>query len=338
VIVESGSERKPRVSVCIAAFNAAPWIRRAVRSVQAQTYSDFEVIVVDDASTDGTPDHVRALDDPRIRLLCNSRNLGQAGNWNRAVSFARGGLIKFLCADDVLYADCLETMVPIFDLNPQVGLVFSRRDVESDEPDVVAKWNAKHAGGHARFGDLGEVNSGPPLAARWIAGRLGRNWVGEPTNVMVSKACLDQIGGFNLRIRQRVDMDLWIRAMFFFDVGFVNRPLARYSLRSGSVSDVNRTSGRSWLDQLWLLEGLLTYDEIREGWPELYTLRRRAARKQISHALRSMARADRQKLKDLADYVAVRVRRNPFDAQHLYGSVRDQGRPGETVEQRASSS
>ena len=60
-------------------------------------------------------------------------------------------------------------------------------------------------------------------------------------------------------------MDLWVRAMFFCDVGFVDRPLARYLIRSDSVTGINRAGSLSWMDGLWLVEGLLSYQEIRGG-------------------------------------------------------------------------
>jgi glycosyltransferase involved in cell wall biosynthesis len=324
----------PHVSVCIPAFNAEQWIERAVRSVLVQTYEDFELIVVDDASTDGTLERVLEIDDSRTRAFSNLCNLGQSRNWNRAISLARGDLLKFLCADDVLYPDCLDAMVPLFS-DPHVGLVFSRRDVEAEDADSAAKWQAKYSSAHERFGDLTEVNRGRLLIDKWLASGFDGNWIGGPTSVMMSRPCFDRIGGFNVRVHQRVDMDLWIRALFFFDAGFIDRCLARRTLRSGSVSDINQTTGQSWLDQPWILEGLLDYDELRDYWPEIRALRRRAARKVISHALRSAASADSQKLGDLARYLAARVRRPHRD--QFYGSVSDQGSRGETIEHRVAS-
>ena len=81
-------------------------------------------------------------------------------------------------------------------------------------------------------------------------------------------------------------MDLWVRAMFFCDVGFVDRPLARYLIRSDTVTGINRAGSLSWMDGLWLVEGLLSYEEIGEGRPELRAVRRRAAGKSIRHARR----------------------------------------------------
>jgi glycosyltransferase involved in cell wall biosynthesis len=324
------SSAPPDVSICVPAYNTARWIGRAVESALSQTYRSLEVVVVDDASTDGTLERVRELHDPRIRLYSNSRNLGHSGNWNRSLSLARGRLIKFLCADDVLYPDCLEAMVALFTAHPSIGLVFSLRDVETEVPDdaVELAWRAKHFRAHEVFGDLDEVNSGPALVRKWIDSRFARNAVGEPTNVMVTRECLRRVGTFNLRVRQRADMDLWVRAMFFHDVGFVGRPLARYLIRSGSVTKVNRASSLSWMDRLWFFEGLLSYAEIRNGgWPELRALRRRAVRKSIRHALHRALRGDASRLEALRHYVGFRLGRA---RERLYGSLDDQGPPGET--------
>lgn len=321
----------PDVSICVPAYNTARWIVRTVESALCQTYPSVEVVVVDDASTDGTLDRVRALDDPRIRLYSNSRNLGQSGNWNRSLSFARGRLIKFLCADDVLYPDCVEAMVALFETHPTVGLVFSLRDVETEVrgDSAAATWQAKNLRGHELLGELGEVNSGLELVRRWMYRRFAHNAVGEPTNVMMSRACLRRIGTFNVGLRQRVDMDLWVRAMCFYDVGFVARPLARYLIRSGSVTDVNHAASLAWMDGLRLVDGLLSYEEIREGaGDELRPLRRRAVRRSSRHALRRAMGGDWSRLAELLSYLARGL--GGRDRGRRYGGLDDHGAPGET--------
>jgi glycosyltransferase involved in cell wall biosynthesis len=322
----------PEVSVCVPAYNTADWIVRAVESALAQTYGSFEVVVVDDASTDGTLERVKELDDPRIRLYSNPRNLGHSGNWNRALSLARGRLIKFLCSDDLLYPDCLEAMVTLFDAHPSIGLVFSLRDVEMEVPHdpVALEWKAKHMQAHRVFGDLRELNSGPALVRRWIDSGFARNAVGEPTNVMMARDCLRRVGAFSLRLRQRADMDLWVRAMFFSDIGFVDRPLARYLIRADSLTSLNRAGSLGWMDGLWLLEGLLTYEEVRRDWPEIRALRRRAAVRSLRHALRSAMRGDWTKLRALQRYLGFHAR--GIDPSRLYGTLDARFSRLETVE------
>jgi hypothetical protein len=263
--------------------------------------------------------------------LLELRNLGHSRNWNRSLCLARGRLIKFLCAHDVLYPRCLEAMVPLFEARSSIGLAFSRRDVELETPDHPAAlaWRAKHLCPHEVFGgDLDDVNSGPALVRRWAADGFDRNAVGEPTNVMMARECLQDVGTFNVRIRQRADMELWLRAMTSYDIGFVDRPLARYFVRSGSVTSVNRAASLSWMDNLWLFEGLRAYEPTQAGQPEFRALRRRAARRCIRHAIRSATRGDWGRLRALLDYAEFRLRGR--DPNRLCGTLDEEIPPHET--------
>lgn len=92
---------RPVVSVITPAYNVAPYIGQCIESVQAQTLPDWEMIIVDDASTDDTVAVVQQyLGDPRIRLLCNVQNLGPGGTRNRALEAAQGEWVAVLDADD----------------------------------------------------------------------------------------------------------------------------------------------------------------------------------------------------------------------------------------------
>ncbi|HUQ18816.1 MAG TPA: glycosyltransferase family A protein [Gemmatimonadaceae bacterium] len=104
----------PSVSVLMTAYNREKYIGDSIASVLAQRYSDFELLIVDDCSTDGTLDIARDFEksDTRVRVVVNERNLGDYPNRNRAASLARGALIKYHDSDDVMYAHCLATMVP----------------------------------------------------------------------------------------------------------------------------------------------------------------------------------------------------------------------------------
>jgi glycosyltransferase involved in cell wall biosynthesis len=316
----------PTVSVCIPAFNSERWTPRTMQSVLEQTYEDYELIVVDDASTDDTLRGIQAFDDPRIRLYSNARNLGHTGNWNRTLNLARGTFVKFLNCDDILYPDCLETMVALLQANPGIGLVFSRRDIELTDPaDAHAvRLKLKHEAGYRHLGELREVNDGRSVFTRWMSEGFSGNWVGEPTNVMMRRDCLRRIGTFSFHIHQRADMDLWLRAMLFCDVGFVDRPLARYVVRPGSLTTVNAASGAGWLDNLWLLEGLLSYDEVGRSCPELRSLRRQTVAKVVRHALRCAATGRWERLRAARTYLALRLRDGRLDRSKLYGELRDQ--------------
>jgi glycosyltransferase involved in cell wall biosynthesis len=117
----------PVVSVLMTAYNRERYIAASIESVLAQRFGDFELIVVDDGSKDGTVDIARyyAGRDRRVRLEVNEHNLGQFGNRNRAASMARGRYLKYHDSDDLMYPYCLELMVGHLDREPRAGLALS---------------------------------------------------------------------------------------------------------------------------------------------------------------------------------------------------------------------
>jgi glycosyltransferase involved in cell wall biosynthesis len=114
---------QPIVSVLMTAYNREKYIGEAIESVLASTLSDFELIVVDDVSTDRTVEIVKqyAARDPRVRLFINEKNLGDYPNRNMAASYARGKYIKYLDADDLIYTYGLEVMVNYMEQFPGAG-------------------------------------------------------------------------------------------------------------------------------------------------------------------------------------------------------------------------
>jgi glycosyltransferase involved in cell wall biosynthesis len=108
------------------AFNREALIGESIESVLAQTYRDFELLVVDDRSTDRTRDIVATYTvDPRVRLVCNDRNLGDYANRNHASTFARGEFLKYHDSDDVMYPHCLEIMMAALGRFPSAAFALS---------------------------------------------------------------------------------------------------------------------------------------------------------------------------------------------------------------------
>jgi glycosyltransferase involved in cell wall biosynthesis len=117
----------PLVSVLMTAFNRERYIGAAIESVLAQTFDDFELVIVDDASKDGTLDVARryAARDARIRIAVNETNLGDYPNRNHAASIARGRFLKYHDSDDIMYPHCLATMVPALLAEPRAGFALT---------------------------------------------------------------------------------------------------------------------------------------------------------------------------------------------------------------------
>ena len=117
----------PRVSVLLTAYNRAPYIASSIESVLSQTFGDFELLITDNCSTDGSFDIAKQYEalDSRVRVVQNERNIGQFGNRNRAAELARGSLLKFHDSDDLMYPHCLAVMVPMLLSEPRAGFGLS---------------------------------------------------------------------------------------------------------------------------------------------------------------------------------------------------------------------
>jgi Glycosyl transferase family 2 len=281
----------PTVSVCIPAYNAQGTIVAALESVWSQTFEDLEVIVADDCSTDATVEMLAMQSDPRLRVLTNHRNLKAPGNANRALAHARGRLVKFLDADDVLFPDCITRMVEVADARAAVGMIFCRRALRFEDPDdsEARAWAERYGNVASRFGALERFNSGPQLFATWAREGFDANWVGEPLVVMLRREVLERAGGFNPHIRQRSDLDLWARVMPLCTVGFVDEELACYRVPAASLTIRNHQLALDWLDQLWTLEGLGLSPEATAAAPGLARLHeqeRRRVRRELRELLR----------------------------------------------------
>ena len=279
---EAPPSPEPLVSICMPAYQASAWIGDAIESALAQTWQNFELVVVDDGSTDSTLEVARSYSDPRIRVESNASNLGSAATHNRAIELSRGPYVKFLHADDRLAPDCLAAMVELAQEDLRIGLVFATRKVVAETDEEMA-WSTVYANPHEHFHGLTRVNDGRFLFEQMVDAGLEENWIGEPSAVLVARRALERAGTFNVHVHQVVDLDLWLRIMIVDRVGFIDRPLSIYRRHGHSVSAVNRRRERDWLDRLWLLEGLLAADAPRRV--QIERLRRaalfRAARTQV---------------------------------------------------------
>jgi len=267
------------VSVCIPTYNGARWLEDTIQSALQQTHDELEVLIVDDRSTDHTVEIARSFRDSRIRVEVNEQNLGTVHNRNRCVRLSKGSLVKFLFQDDLLYPTCVEKMARLLMEHGEVGMVFAPRDVLVENPKDPASiaWRRRHGVPHTRFTSLTSVNRGIALFSQWFAKGFGENWIGEPSNVMLRKACLEKIGMFNTRMRQASDLELWARMMYFYDVGFIDETLSAFRLHSASLTAHGLQQNVHWLDRIWLVEGLLRYEEIRRTHPWIRLLRHREA-------------------------------------------------------------
>lgn len=297
------SNEDPLVSICMPAYNASIWIGDAIESALAQTWTNFELVICDNASTDGTLEIARSYPDSRIRIEPSDRNIGLTPNHNRLIRLSTGKYLKFLHADDVLVPTCVEEMIGVALEDDRVGLVFApRENVIYDAQD--REWARLTTNDHAHLGPPQRINDGRVLFLSLLLDGMEHNWIGEPSAVLVSREALARCGGFNRYLRQTIDFELWLRVMLNYRVGFVEKPLCVYRMHQESVSAANQGGNRDWLDRVWLLESLLYEDDLGPFRNFVFHLRRKAIRQALRAQVRRAAKG--QFTRELVDYLTFR--------------------------------
>jgi glycosyltransferase involved in cell wall biosynthesis len=301
---------EPLVSVCIPVLNGGDLVLRAVRSALEQEYSRIEVVVVDDASSDGTAERVRMAFGNRVILGSNGKRAGHGRALNATISHANGTLLKFLDHDDYLHPDSVSRLVEGLERSERAGIAFSRRRLEFDG-EVGAEWlEERFSDPQASFQSIGEVNEGPSLLDQLVAAGLP-NWIGEPSCVLVRRDAVLSLGGFCPYTRQSTDLDLWVRILARFDAAFVDEKLCTYRVSVDSLSGRNAAAGAAWMDRLWTIENLLSLPEVGQRYPELAERRDAERRAAWRSALRGLLglRTKSESPEEWFQYMRCRVRR-----------------------------
>ncbi len=248
----------PLVSVVTASYNMGRYVAQAVDSVLAQDYPNVENIVVDDGSTDDTPEVLaRYADDPRVTVI-RQANAGQTVAKNRGLAAARGELIGFCDADNRWLPGKLTRQVPLLLARPEVGVVYGDIDLID-----------------------GDDNPLPPPATRRYGGRitgklLVTNFVTFNTT-LVPRRVLDEVGHFDENLRMAIDYDLWLRISLKYEFLYLPESLVAYRIWGGQMS--HRT-GERMENFFRLLERFLrenpdavTPAEARRAWAHSLTTR-----------------------------------------------------------------
>jgi glycosyltransferase involved in cell wall biosynthesis len=215
--------------VCIPVYRGEAFLAETIRSVLRQTFDDYELVLLDNASTDETAQIARSFANPRIRIVTNTTTIQQPDNWRKAVELCRAPLVKLLCADDLLYPRCLERQVAAMAADPGLALVAARRDMIDESGRVLVRCRGLK-------GLVGE-RSGVEVARRVV--RSGANPIGEPGGVLFRRADYAAVGGWHPDRRWAMDLDLWIRLLSYGRLLGQAETLAAFRVGGHSLSADN---------------------------------------------------------------------------------------------------
>jgi glycosyltransferase involved in cell wall biosynthesis len=217
-----GSGRVPRVSVIMGTYNGEKYLRLAIESILSQTFRDFELIVIDDCSSDHTSLILGEITDDRVRVIRNEHNLGIAATLNRAIGFATGRYVAFQDHDDISLPDRLQVQARFLDGHPEIGMVGSSCRIIDDSGSVEKDISVKC----------------DDAALRWAL-----LWYNPffHTTLMVRRSVLAEIGGYSCDPRYRFseDFEMMSRVALRHAVANLPDPLGCWRKHSTSASRLN---------------------------------------------------------------------------------------------------
>lgn len=214
--------REPLVSVVIPTYNRASLVQRAIESVRQQTYENLEIIVVDDSSTDETPEVVPTIDDPRVEYVRHETNRHGAAARNTGVKYASGEYVAFLDDDDEWYPKKIEKQVKALDESPE-------------EVAMIYCWADVYREGHT---NNPVAASEPTVSGEIFEETLTSNPIGATSTLVIDSEALETVGGFDEDLERGQDSDLIRRIAANYRVDYVPERLVRHWIHDeGRIQD-----------------------------------------------------------------------------------------------------
>ena len=210
------SGKDPKVSVVMSVHNGEKYLAGATHSILAQTFADFEFIIIDDGSTDGSRAIVQSLEAPRIRLIAQE-NRGLAAALNRGIGLARGAYIARMDADDISAPTRLAEQVDFLDAHTEIGMVGSS---------------------FHQIDEAGRITALTPVLTsneEIQAHLLEQNWFCHGS-MMVRRECIEETGGYDETFTSAQDYDLWLRISESYQVANLSKPLYQWRLSPEGIT------------------------------------------------------------------------------------------------------
>ncbi|MGH9460278.1 MAG: glycosyltransferase family 2 protein [Vicinamibacteria bacterium] len=212
------SEKRPLISVLMSVFNGEPYLGDAMESILNQTFSDFEFVIIDDGSTDGTADVIHSFDDPRIVLIKNQENLGLARSLNRGLRAARGNLVARQDSDDVSLPRRLD---------------IEARFLQTHEETLLVSSNIEYMGHDGRR--LGQSDRAcVSELVPWFL--LFYNHLAGHSQVMFRRQEVVDLGGYSESTRFSQDYELWQRIARVGKIAILSEVLVRWRMHESGIS------------------------------------------------------------------------------------------------------
>lgn len=213
---------RPEVTFVVPCYNYGRYVAEAVESLLAQTRQELEIIVVDDASTDNTPEVLKAYrGHPRIQLLRHEQNQGHIASYNEALALAQGKYVGILSADDYcLERDALARQIALFDAHPTIGMVYAAYHVMAGRELLSTEAVFPHHGFRRGLDEFRSLMWG--------------NYILH-SGTLLRREVQDELGPYDAQLPQSADWDQWLRTCARHDVGYIPEPLYVYRIHHSNM-------------------------------------------------------------------------------------------------------
>lgn len=258
------ADNRSLVRICIPTYNAGETLRETLASVLAQTYTQLDIVIVDNASTDNTIEVANSFGDPRVSVLRNTENIGAERNFTRCIENSAGTYTAIFHADDIYTPQMVEKQVAFLERHPDAGAVFTNASLIDSEGCQVGRYGLDPA--HQSADNLYDFRTIMKMIIR------RSNFLICPSAMVRTPVYLNDIVEWRgSAFKTSADLDVWLRILQKHRIGILPEPLIRYriSLSQGSAllrARINRADFFLVLDhylQQRQVKSFLTSDDLR---------------------------------------------------------------------------
>lgn len=234
---------QPFISICVPVYNGEAYLRECLDSCFSQDYSNFEVLVCDDGSNDGS---LRLLNEyqvryPQLKVFKNEKNLGLVGNWNRCVELAKGEWIKLVFQDDYLRKDALSEFAK--QIKPNTQLLVSKRHfvLPADADTEIKNYYSSTVRTLENTCGIKSYYSAEEISKAAMK-HIGMNFIAEPSLSLFRKSALNTVGAFQPLLKQICDLEFMLRLASRFGVVYIAEDLCYFRIHKASTTNSNVSS------------------------------------------------------------------------------------------------
>lgn len=280
----------PQVSVIVPVYNGERYLEACISSVLGQSMAEFELLILDDCSSDASVQVIQSFVDSRIQTSYQKENVGLFANLNHGIRKARAPLVYFLGQDDLLEAGCLESQVEFFSVHPDAGMAFCKH-ITIDSGGMELE--------RGILGDLPElIESRLALQLFCYLGCLP----GNISTVCVRRTCFREVGLFKEGFRVAGDYEMWLRICQRWPLGVLHKHLVRLRCHDNQLSRAPGSETAYILESRMIqatLRGMLPH-EI-QAYAKFYFM----LRQNVHHSHLAIRRALEGRLREVAEIVSV---------------------------------